>query len=297
MNISKSLVNAFEETKKDKCPFQFQKVYIEKEVRFPTFKAAMHGFFFEYLSTGQKHSDGMHVPKIKAKKEFPFDKFERVHTIEMRIEQWLFETLDSLYAEEVVLVSQTENFHQFLHLYDIKIHEVSPKLIFPIKKDSEDFLKSIPDLLISNFHEPEFEGQKAFLDMKATSLIHDKWSEFGWGGTINDLKKKDSHMNQVKTTLCAHYLLTGEIIPFYFYVASYKNKNDAKLFKVVMNEESIKRAIFIFQEYYDEIIYLHQTGYFFQNAKPDIMNCNDCPYKNKCVKALYVPSVKTLSIL
>jgi hypothetical protein len=64
-----------------------------------------------------------------------------------------------------------------------------------------------------------------------------------------------------------------------------------------MGESSIRQAIFIFQEYYDEIMYMLETEYFFANAMPDIMKCTNCPYKEKCVKSLYVPSIKKLSIL
>jgi hypothetical protein len=140
MNISKSLINAFEQCKKgEACFFQFQKVYIEKACRFPTFPAAKHGFFFEYLSTGQKEKENKHIPNIKSKKEFDVDRFQNnVHDklpdLKVKLQEWIFNAADSLYVDEVVLTTQANTFHNFLELYDIKILQVSPLLEHPIKK-------------------------------------------------------------------------------------------------------------------------------------------------------------------
>ena len=134
-------------------------------------------------------------------------------------------------------------------------------------------------------------GRPAIIDVKYTSLIDDKWSEYGWHTETLAGKKKlmlqPAHYKYLKRKIEGI-----ENIDFYYWIFSSQKPHLAKIIKVEMEDEVID----LHEQHYVEKMKRY-IDYHFQDpsqlkANPSYLKCNECPFFDVCEKRITVPQVE-----
>ena len=138
-----------------------------------------------------------------------------------------------------------------------------------------------------------WNGKSCIIDLKSTGLLNDKWHEWGWGEERLESKEK-LLVQAVQYKLLAREVL-GEDVDFYFFVFSTANENDAKIFKVEVDDWKLDMHK---QDLDNALIYLDKFLSFSdeQLAKPDMKKCMECPLKDECKFATDIPIIKSIQV-
>jgi hypothetical protein len=136
----------------------------------------------------------------------------------------------------------------------------------------------------------EWNGEKCIIDIKYSSVIDDKWSEYGWDSAT--LSEKDETLVQaVHYKMLAQDLWGIEDVPFYFFVFSAKDPGYAKIFKILVDEvryETHKISVLRIRNK------LSSINRDFFKAKPTLKRCLECPLFQDCGSKTTLPLVEEI---
>lgn len=260
--ISQSLIKALYKYKLgEECGLRIQASYIEG-VNFPSSEAQQLGNYFEYTATGQLPRDNkIPEPKILKSGAFATD-YERIN-------------------------KQVENFKNVMQYLNFSIEQTGFKFNHKLYDGTLDILAHD-----NNINSKDVNKKRIIIDLKSTSLINDKWSEFGWSN--ESIEEKDSLMIQaIHYKLLALYEWGIEDIPFYFFVFSTKNDWEYKLFKINVDETTMSQHIVNLKSvktYLDSIL---KEGF---KANPKYETCKNCELAITCSKYQAFPTIQEISI-
>lgn len=258
MNISKSLIGAFEEVEMQKrCGLQFLATNIMKTLKLPTSDAANKGKYFEYLVTGAKNRDGS-IPEP--------------------------ETIQSgkLNADYQRITEHAEYCKKMLKAKKIEIIEIDKTLESKYKNTN---IKGVLDIL------GNYKDKETIFDLKMSGLIGNKWEKWGWHeDTVIQYQKIQPRIYK----WLAWKIFKIVNIPFYYLIFSPK-KLDVLLWNMnyrseEMFFEDMKELEGKFTYVNSMINYYNTTGW---EATNDFQNClgcvNDKEEFHKCKHRLFYP--------
>lgn len=259
--ISQSLLKAlFNYRNNNECGIRIFERYV-KGTELETSDAMHMGNWFEYQCTKQ-------LPRNGVKPE-P----ERLKNGE----------LSAAYRK---LEPQIARYHEIIEQYGIHILHTGYSF------DSDEYGTGIADIIA------EWNGRTCIIDIKTTSRIDDKWSEYGWGD--EKFEYVDSPNTQNLTIQAVQYKLLalsdfGDC-DFYFFVFAVNDENATKIFKVEVDEAMLEKHKENIQQAYS---YFNKT---FVNktqselAVPELKRCQQCQLKKTCTYAINVPLLKTIQV-
>jgi len=135
-----------------------------------------------------------------------------------------------------------------------------------------------------------WNGEVCIIDLKYSSVIDDKWSDYGWNSAT--LSEKDETLVQaVQYKLLAQKLWGIEDVPFYFFVFSAKEPGYAKIFKIIVDEvryETHMISVHRIRTKLDSI----DRGFF--RARPELKRCMECPLYQTCPSKTTLPIVEEI---
>lgn len=138
----------------------------------------------------------------------------------------------------------------------------------------------------------KFNGEDCIIDLKYTALIDDKFNEFGWHTA--SLQYKSSLLIQPVHYKWLARKVYGKDYPFYFFIFSSKNEEDAKIIRTNIQEEHI--------DLHEEVVIKkakQYVDYYFNNperleARPNYNRCRGCSYFEICDKKATLPTIEDI---
>jgi len=255
MKVSQSMMKAYNDyIQGNECGLVFKAKYIDKR-SFPSTDAQKLGQFFEYCATGALPAYDPQVPEAKVVyKGTPKEK--------------LATDYERAYAS-------AEYFKSLVKALNITILDVG------VNADT-DTMSGTFDVLA------EWNMRTCIIDLKYSSLVDDKWNEFGWHKDF--LHEKENLLIQgVHYSLLAKHALAIEDVDFYFWVFNAKDPRDVRIFK-----EEIQEDRFRIHE-----VAVEQVGKRVEDTQannawkvyPSLQRCNDCPLRDECDSVQLIPSI------
>ncbi len=269
INISQSLMKELNDYRLGKaCGLVFVEKYINK--RFDLFKGSQVmalGNFFEFLCIGANTKTG----------EEP--KAERTGKGELTAAYKRMET-------------QAENFKNFIAYHGIKIKSVQEKWIIDGLEGTLDFIglatRDIKDkdgnILID-------KGEEFIVDLKASGLISDKFSDFGWHE--DRLSEKEKLILQPIHYKFLSKLKFGREYKFMFLIFSNTNDYEYKSMIFNVSEEDMEFHKTFIATTAKWLKYFLKKGF---EAKPDYLRCMDCPLKINCKSYMAIPEITVFEL-
>lgn len=137
-----------------------------------------------------------------------------------------------------------------------------------------------------------FNGEDCIIDLKYTSLIDDKFNEFGWH--TQSLPYKSSLMIQPIHYKYLAQNVYGKEYPFYFFIFSSKNETDAKIIRTNIQSEHL--------ELHESVVIKkakQYIDYYFDNpdrleARPNYKRCKGCDYFDICPHRATLPLIEDI---
>jgi hypothetical protein len=133
-------------------------------------------------------------------------------------------------------------------------------------------------------------GEEAIIDLKYTALFDDKWSETGWH-TESLIYKPKLLIQPVHYKWMARYLYGIDNIPFYYWIFSSKDPNEAKIIKVNVQEEHLALHEENYINKMKKYVNWHYNHPDELEARPNYMRCNDCSFKDVCPSKAKMPLI------
>ena len=154
-----------------------------------------------------------------------------------------------------------------------------------------------------------WDGVECIIDIKYSGLIDDKFSPYGWA--------TESLVDRPALTIQAlHYkyiierIEGKENIPFYYFVFSTKDANNAKIIRINTDESALYRhALDVAKihkiidyhyekrdEYATNMAVNHDFSPHELVARPSLAKCIDCAYFSGCDKRAEVPRIEEIQI-
>lgn len=252
IKISQSLMKGYAEYHQgNECGLAFKARYITKEVAFPSSEAMLLGNYFEYHATGAIPRNGG-IPNGEITKQGK---------------------LTAPYERAFASASFCKAL--FRH-FDINILETNYLL-----EDEKE--KGYLDVFA------EWNGQKVIIDLKYTSLIEDKWSDFGWH--IDFLPQKENILIQgVSYKKLAKSVLGIDNIPFYFWVFDAKNPLNVRIIEEIVDDNRFEQH----QQAVDNTLYMIEQNIKSDNwiPRPNLLRCASCPLLATCEHAVNHPTIE-----
>ena len=136
------------------------------------------------------------------------------------------------------------------------------------------------------------KGEQCFIDLKSTGMLDNKWEDTGWG--MEKLQYKTQLMIQPAfAILSAREVLHIEHIPYYFYVASNTNPDDARFIQIRFDERTLLEYFDMIEDVGTSVFVEQDLGF---TPIPDYKRCKDCPLREKCEHRIDVPHIDLLII-
>jgi hypothetical protein len=137
-----------------------------------------------------------------------------------------------------------------------------------------------------------FNGEDCIIDLKYTALIDDKFNDFGWH--TPSLQYKSSLMIQPIHYKWLASKIYGKEYPFYFFIFSSKNEDDAKIIRTNIQEEHL--------QLHEEVVIKKAKQYvdFYFNhpekleARPSYNRCRNCSFYDICDKKAMLPTIEDI---
>jgi hypothetical protein len=132
--------------------------------------------------------------------------------------------------------------------------------------------------------------EKCIIDIKYSSVIDDKWSDYGWDSAT--LSEKDETLVQaVHYKLLAQQLWGLDDVPFYFFVFSAKDPGYAKIFKIVVDEVRYEAHKLSVKRIRNKLELIDER---FFKPKPTLKRCMECPLNKDCTQKTELPIVEEI---
>lgn len=254
--LSQSVLKALRDyIDKKECGLKLKAQYFDGMIMPPS-EAQKLGQWFEYKATGGLPPYGGGVPQEKTLKS------GKLATSYARMEE------------------QVKNFHTLCKKYNVKILSIGDE------KFNYGQAKGTPDIVA------EIDGELSIIDLKASGLIRDKWSDFGWEDIANPYKPKVKILTQaMHYKYIAQNLYGKEDVPFYFWVFSTTNPSDHRIIRVEIDEDDYALHE---RELSDAITFLEKEQKRGFKAHPSLQRCSGCPLAAKCPHAAPVAEVEVV---
>lgn len=160
---------------------------------------------------------------------------------------------------------------QYFKLMRVKILKANVTL-------GKDGMEGTIDILAS------YRNKEVVIDLKYSSLIHDKWDELGWQWTR---EQKRFHGTQARQ----YHIITGK--PFFFLVVSSTNDKDILFVEVDLDQGDIDQHRMDVDDTRKKMESYHSLGF---HARPDIVGCRDCAIRENCRERMDYPKPKRIKL-
>lgn len=136
------------------------------------------------------------------------------------------------------------------------------------------------------------DGVNCFIDLKTSGLLYNKWEDFGWD--VERLHLKTNLLIQPAVAkLLAQDCMHVEDIPFYFYIGSNTNNEDAEIFEIVFDKKRFAGFLDIIEDVGTSIFFEQDLGF---TPRPSYKECRSCKYNKICKLAIDTPKIKKIII-
>lgn len=262
--ISPSLIKDYWDYRnKEKCGLLFEATWIDRTIPLIPYEELpepiLIGFRFEYLVTGA----------IPRRRETP--------PPELLTPTGKRSSKNDHIEAQVSLCKKT------LSRYKVEILDTN----FKMEYDCGNYtMKSYQDIYC------KIKGKPAFIDLKSTGLLDNKWEDTGWG--LERLAQKTKLMIQPAfAKLSAQNVLHLEDIDYYFYVASSTNGEDARFIKVDMSQRRLAEFADLIEDVGVSVFVEQDLGF---TPIPNYKSCIKCPLMEKCSYYVDTPSILKLNL-
>lgn len=260
-NISQSLLKDFtdyyEGNNKGCGEYLKRKHYMKMQT--PTSEAQLAGQYFEYLATGY----------AKDKTNPPTPLIVNVGKKNEGIAKTFLNARQS-----------AELFKQMIEFHKIKILSAGDYW-------KHEDVSGIIDILA------EWNGEKVLIDLKQTALFDNKWDENGWETESLPYKAK-MMLQPIHYKYLARHILGIYDIPFFFFVFSSREPEDAKIIKTNIQEEHINLHESITISKIRKYLEYHFNNPDTLEPRPTYMKCKACPYNEACPFKSTFPEVEEI---
>jgi hypothetical protein len=290
MKVSQSLIKGLQDYILGKeCGYVFKAKYLDSRFDlFPPSDAQNVGAWFEYMATGSIPKNGA-VPQPEYMKR---NKDENGNP--------------ELTAPYRLMKKQVDNFNKMIEMYGFEILRVGEdvKVLLPNSMEEfgfEVFLTGTLDIRARATKDiyaeyGEFrkkkkvlvakEGQVVIIDLKATGLLEDKWSEFGW--QLDNLGNKTKLITQPIHYKYIDMLNFGEEPPFLFLLFSTTNELDARIIDFRLDESTFDRHL---DDIKNTVLRVAEINKYGVKALPNLKKCTECPLAPNCQFKAEVPPI------
>ncbi len=269
INISQSLMKELNDYRLGKsCGLVFVEKYINKRFDlFPSSAVMELGNFFEFLCIGANTKTGATPKPEKTKSGELTTAYKRMET-------------------------QAENFKNFISYHGIEITHVQEKWIIDGLEGTVDFI----GLATRDIKDPEGnvlieKGEEFIVDLKASGLISDKWSEYSWN--IDTLSTKERLILQPIHYKFLSKLKFGKEYKFMFLIFSTTNDYEYKSILFNVSEEDMELHKTFIGTTAAWLKHYLKKGF---KAVPEYLRCMDCPLKVGCKHFMGVPEITVFEL-
>ena len=252
IKMSQSLIKILHEYKQGlECGSLIKAKYVDGLVT-PSTELQELGNYFEYLCTGSLARDG-HTPQPTILKNGNLSVgYERI-------------------------TKQKENFDKIIKHYGFEVLEIDYNF-------AHDTFSGIADIIALK------DGKKCIIDIKTTSLIDDKWTDYGWSS--ESIEQKDKlHIQAVHYKMLAMKEWGVSDVPFYFFVFSNRNEIDCLVYEVQVDEDAFFRHE---QNMINGLKFFNKELVNGFKTYPSVKKCNNCPLKDSCKDFTDIPKIETI---
>ena len=252
IKMSQSLIKILHEYKQGlECGALVKAKYVDGLVT-PSTELQELGNYFEYLCTGSLARDG-HTPQPTILKN------------------------GNLSVGYERMTKQKENFDKIIKHYGFEVLEIDYNF-------AHDTFSGIADIIALK------DGKKCIIDIKTTSLIDDKWTDFGWSS--ESIEQKDKiHIQAVHYKMLAMKEWGVSDVPFYFFVFSNRNEIDCLVYEVQVDEDAFFRHE---QNMINGLKFFNKELVNGFKTYPSVKKCNNCPLKDSCKDFTDIPKIETI---
>jgi len=260
-NLSQSLLKAYVDYYDDnvrECGLKIRKQYFEK-LPTPSSEAAKLGIYFEYKATDYvREGDPIPQPKMvyagTSKEKFAVD-YERAADSAL-----LFKDIVQKHNIEIITTGEYMSFDGSSGISDIRA---------------------------------KWKGEECIIDLKYSSLIDDKWNEYGWH-TESLVYKSKQLLQPIHYKYLVKNTMGVEDIPFYYFIFSSKDPKKAKIIKTNIQQEHIQLHEDVFVPKMKSYIDFHYNNPDKLEARPNYIRCLECPFYDNCDKKAEVPLIEQI---
>ena len=252
IKMSQSLIKVLHEYKQGlECGALVKAKYVDGLVT-PSTELQELGNYFEYLCTGSLARDG-HTPQPTILKN------------------------GNLSVGYERMTKQKENFDKIIKHYGFEVLEIDYNF-------AHDTFSGIADIIALK------DGKKCIIDIKTTSLIDDKWTDYGWSN--ESIEQKDKiHIQAVHYKMLAMKEWGVSDVPFYFFVFSNRNEIDCLVYEVQVDEDAFFRHE---QNMINGLKFFNKELVNGFKTYPSVKKCNNCPLKDTCKDFTDIPKIETI---
>lgn len=269
INISQSLMKELNDYRLGKaCGLVFVEKYINK--RFDLFKGSQVmalGNFFEFLCIGANTKTGEEPQADRTGKGELTAAYKRMET-------------------------QAENFKNFIAYHGIKVTRVQEKWIVDGLEGTVDFIGlATRDIKDSKGNILIDKGEEFIVDLKASGLISDKFSDFGWHE--DRLSEKEKLILQPIHYKFLSKLKFGREYKFMFLIFSNTNDYEYKSLIFNVSEEDLELHKTFIATTAAWLKHYLKKGF---KAVPEYMRCKECPLKTNCKSFMAIPEITVFEL-
>ena len=175
------------------------------------------------------------------------------------------------------MTKQKENFDKIIKHYGFEVLEIDYNF-------AHDTFSGIADIIALK------DGKKCIIDIKTTSLIDDKWTDYGWSS--ESIEQKDKlHIQAVHYKMLAMKEWGVSDVPFYFFVFSNRNEIDCLVYEVQVDEDAFFRHE---QNMINGLKFFNKELVNGFKTYPSVKKCNNCPLKDTCKDFTDIPKIETI---
>jgi len=305
LRISQSLIKDYDDyVNRQQCGKLFYETWITRSVSTPPSEAMMLGQWFELLATGtvNRHMDpgalgeyfieGM---KASGKNRLEFWNILFKDGVDLDRMQIADDVAKDFTAKYVSLHDQAVQLRRSFEYFGItpihtdhkvvqEIDGITRVAVFDVVARVERMRTADGELM---------DPHVAIIDLKATGLFNDKWSDYGWDtpGIIYRPKL---------TTQAIDYLdivrdleMKERPTAFYFFVHSNTNAVDRKIVEVRVHDSVLDRHREKVRDVVDGIELAGDRFTYY----PSYARCRECPLFSDCLKAQHHPFADSILII
>lgn len=188
--------------------------------------------------------------------------------------------------------TQADNFKNFIAYHGIKVTRVQEKWIVDGLEGTVDFIGlATRDIKDSKGNILIDKGEEFIVDLKASGLISDKFSDFGWHE--DRLSEKEKLILQPIHYKFLSKLKFGREYKFMFLIFSNTNDYEYKSLIFNVSEEDLELHKTFIATTAAWLKHYLKKGF---KAVPEYMRCKECPLKTNCKSFMAIPEITVFEL-